>query len=117
MDAILELSDETRLEVVLSALFNPEDNQVTVLVKNTEQTQLFVFDEICAVAMKGEIAKKYEAKTDFVEESITTSAGKTYDLHVLNNQSHSTGFFALSKKRDDPYRLVFSPFMGVKKRC
>jgi len=117
MDAILELIDGQRIEATLAKPFNPEDNEVELLIGSAKKKQNYLFPDICCVSMMWHRDWLHLFQKGVSQEAVTTVIGKTYHVNVPDKQPAASGFFGLTIDDNTPYRLVFFTNAGVKTRC
>lgn len=117
MNAILELMDGQKIEAALAKPFNPEDNEVELLVGSSKKKQNYLFSDICCVSMMWHRDWLHLFQKGVSQEAVTTAIGKTYHVNVPDKQPPASGFFGLTIEDDTPYRLVFFTNAGVKTRC
>src|SRR3972149_4299746 len=107
MDAILELIDGQRIEATLAKPFNPEDNEVELLIGSAKKKQNYFFPDICCVSMMWHRDWLHLFQKGVSQEAVTTVIGKTYHVNVPDKQPAASGFFGLTIDDNTPYRLVF----------
>jgi len=117
MDVTLELMNGQRIEATLSKPFNPEDNEVDLLIGITRKKQTYLFPDICSVLLKSHQNWMHLMKKGTSREMVTTAIGKTYCINVPDKQSYATGFFGLTEDEKTPRQLIFFTNVGVKNRC
>ncbi|MBU4316285.1 MAG: Flp pilus assembly complex ATPase component TadA [Proteobacteria bacterium] len=112
---VLNFMDGRKIDSVLAAPFKTKSNVVEVyLPEKPDSRQVFPFQDLCAILIKGTPDLSKYQTTEGLEE-IETVPGERYRVHMVN-MSGDEGFFGIPGQKDSPYKMIFFISAGVKKR-
>jgi type II secretory ATPase GspE/PulE/Tfp pilus assembly ATPase PilB-like protein len=112
---VLNFMDGRKMESVLASPFKTKSNSIEVtLPENPDSRQVFTFQELCAIFIKGTPDSSKFQTLEGLEE-IETVPGEKYQVHVTNHNGEE-GFFGIPVRKDSPYKLIYFTSTGIKNR-
>jgi len=114
-EVLLELL-ANKEQATLSQPFQPDDNQVTVILERNNSKKIFPLLEVCCIQMKNDQNHQYTLQNPHDLLEIETLAGYQHLVRVAKDQPCQTGFYGSYLDQDNPYRSVFFSNLGVKSR-
>ena len=116
--AILEFVNGKRLEVARARLFEPTNNDVSIIREDGYAERLIPLEHIACIRMAGKPSKLNKNKNSLCyAENIETVDGIIYHEAVHPEQDFDNVLFGFSTKEQTRFIYSFIPSMNIKKRC
>jgi len=115
-DVILELMDGRIEEVALARPFQPNENEILVILAGSGNTRAVPFSRICCVMMTPLAYPEMFPGQEQTREEVITATRHRYHVAIFKNQPFAAGFYGLSQDLTHPYKLIFFMTHGVKVR-
>ena len=94
--------------------FQPDDNEIEVILARNGKKRTYPLFEICCIQQKVDPDHQATLQNEHDLMEIETLAGTTHLVRVAKNQLYQKGFYGSYLDLDNPYRSVFFTHLGVK---
>jgi len=116
--AILEFVNGKRLEVARARLFEPTNNDISIIREDGYAERLIPLEHIACIRMAGKPAKLNKNKNSLCyAENIETVDGIIYHEAIHPEQDIENVLFGFSTKEQTRFIYSFIPAVNIRKRC
>ncbi|MDH3328084.1 MAG: tetratricopeptide repeat protein [Desulfobulbaceae bacterium] len=116
--AILELVNGKRLEVARAGLFEPTNNDISIIRQDGYAERVVPLEHMACIRMAGIPPVLNKNKNSLCHvEIIETVDGTIYHVAVYPEQDHENVLFGFSTEEQSRFIYTFIPTVNIRKRC
>lgn len=113
---ILELLSGQTEEATLGAPFEPDRNEIHVVLTKNKEKQKFSLSEVSCILMDTVPDDLSPPRENAVMEEVETAPGNSYQVQIDEGHYFNTGFYGFPIREDGSHRSIFFTFLGVRTR-
>lgn len=116
--AILEIVNGKRLEVARARLFEPTNNDISIIRQDSHVERVIPLEHMACIRMAGIPPKLNKNKNSLCHvEIIETVGGNIYHVAIYPEQDHENVLFGFSTEEQTRFIYTFIPTVNIRKRC